>query len=295
MSGVNVVQKKVWASWMVQLARAIEADAWQAVPESRRLNNYCRPWSALNGAVQTMTYHPVKYHNSALRYQWVNVVEMFRPGGIGTVEIRLLGNTRRFTYLLGWISACQIMANSAWKLVADPSASVLEIQTVKSAFQSVARDIRPNTDVAVSVAASNTLAMQAGFDVRAGGATGENQGRIRSREIQIRGMGSAWASRALANYAISVRWANASHFPRFLELVTGSWTVASDGTRTAFYNPRMEAFVTANVVQEVVEGTALTSERVEWSEAVRNALNIPVAVPPTVAVTENTRGLSCVV
>ncbi len=165
----NQTQGRVWASWMVTLARSIENSAFESVPESRRNNNYCRRFGENSTAVQSVSYSASKYSNDG-RYYWMNVVEMFRPGGIKTVEIRLLGNTRRFSYLLAWISVCNLMARSAWRLTNDPSALVEETLKLKRYFERVRDQIRPNTNAGLSVSTANDLARAAGYNVRADGA-----------------------------------------------------------------------------------------------------------------------------
>lgn len=129
-----------WAAWFVTLAREVERDAFEAVPESRRQNRYCRSWkSGSNDSIIKKQYSGAKYSNGD-RYQWVNPVEVFRPGGIRTIEVRLMGGTHRYTYLLAWTSVCRLMAMSAWALVHDPSRLEFEKQETKKAFKLI-RDV----------------------------------------------------------------------------------------------------------------------------------------------------------
>lgn len=123
-----------WAQWFVQLAREVESSAFKAVPSSRVDNHYCRSWRVEPGAIGNLSYHPSK-HSNRDRYQWVNPVEVFRPGGIRTVEIRLLGNTKRYTYLLAWISICRLMAQSSWALIFDASRLEEQKRNIQEAFK----------------------------------------------------------------------------------------------------------------------------------------------------------------
>lgn len=132
--GRRTRQAGAWAAWFVQLARMVESEAFAAVPPSRRENRFCRSWKQDKNSILERTYPREKYSNSDNRYYWVNVVEMFRPTGIRTVEIRLLGATRRYTYTLAWISACRIMAASAWILLFDPSRLEQEADELKKVF-----------------------------------------------------------------------------------------------------------------------------------------------------------------
>jgi hypothetical protein len=144
---VTPIQRQQWAGNFVLLARSVEETAFSSVPESRRSNNYCRRWTGNNDAISTRRYSPEKYGNSPFRYQWVNIVEMFRPGGIGTVEIRLLGSTKRYAYLLAWIAASHAMAKSAWRMIADPTLLQSEANKLNQMFAGI-RDslLRPSSN-----------------------------------------------------------------------------------------------------------------------------------------------------
>lgn len=111
-----------WAECFVALAREIEDKVFNCVPPSRKENTYCRKWSRNLEGINDNRYHANKYDNSPYRYSWVNVVEMFRSGGIRTVEIRLMGDTRNYLYLYAWSSFCRLMAQSAWRVMSDISA-----------------------------------------------------------------------------------------------------------------------------------------------------------------------------
>ena len=131
-------KRAVWAGWMVQLAKQIETAAFEAVPKSRHENDYCRAWSTDKSVIGVVgkSYSSTKYQNKD-RYFWMNVVEMFRPGGIRTVENRLLGNTRRYSYCLAWIGFTLLMAKSAFRLTKDPSCLSAEINMLTSILDQI--------------------------------------------------------------------------------------------------------------------------------------------------------------
>lgn len=113
-----------WAAAFITLARHIEQYAFDAVPPSRtqsqRAANYCRPWAHDKAGILDREYPSNKYSGPG-RYNWVNPVEIFRPGGIRTIEVRLMGHSHRFLYLLSWASFCRIMAQKAWIVSHDIS------------------------------------------------------------------------------------------------------------------------------------------------------------------------------
>jgi len=152
-----------WAQWFVQLAREVETDAFKAVPPSRTDNAYCRSWRVNPESIGALQYHPSKHCNRD-RYQWVNPVEVFRPGGIRTVEIRLMGATARYTWLLSWISVCRLMAMSSWALIFDASRLEKEKKNLQESFKLV-RDSFILPDVPKKVAAKTAvfLASKAGL------------------------------------------------------------------------------------------------------------------------------------
>lgn len=137
----NVPLKKMrqWAMMMQWLAKQVEAEAWLAVPESRQSNSYCKKIELLSPGV---SFASTKYNNPR-RYEWVNMVEMFRPSGIRTVEIRLLGNTHRWKYLLAWSTFCLELSRSAWKLLYAPLEIEKEIQHLKASLTFIATEIKP--------------------------------------------------------------------------------------------------------------------------------------------------------
>lgn len=123
-----------WAQWFVQLAREVEVEAFAAVPLSRRESTYCRSWKREISPIGNLSYNANKMGNRD-RYNWVNPVEIFRPGGIRTVEIRLMGNTKRYTYLLSWVAVCRMMAQSSWSLLGDASRLESEKRNIKEALK----------------------------------------------------------------------------------------------------------------------------------------------------------------
>jgi hypothetical protein len=114
----------------------IEDDVFNAVPESRRNNQYCMKLKNKKQPLSKTHFNSAKYSNSD-RYYWINTVEMFRPGGIRTVEFRLLGNVSRFHYILSWIAFCRQMAISAYKLTYDVTLLESELNILRGMIQDV--------------------------------------------------------------------------------------------------------------------------------------------------------------
>lgn len=131
---------KIWAAWCVALAKVVEDAAFKAVPESRRGNTNCRRWSGvlIERGVIGQSYNHSKYDN-AHRYQWLNITEMFREGGIRTMEVRLCGESQRFDYLYSWICACLLMGKAAFRLMRDPSRLDYEASIINDYFGTVGR------------------------------------------------------------------------------------------------------------------------------------------------------------
>lgn len=152
-----------WAGWYHTLARMLEKEAFDAVPESRRTNQYCKSLKTDDRPITTKRYWAQKYSNPD-RYEWVNVVEMFRRYGIRTVEVRLMGNTHRYTYLLAWVAVCRQMAKSAWILTYDATALELELKTLRFMFDKIKVCLLPSQGNGENrVLVSNKLAMMAGL------------------------------------------------------------------------------------------------------------------------------------
>lgn len=144
-----------WAEAFVQLARDTEAEAFSAVPSSRRENGYCRSWKQSPHSIIANQYSASKGANRD-RYNWVNPVEIFRPGGIRTVEIRLMGHTKRYTYLLAWVSVCRMMAMSAWAVAHSITRMEQERIEIKKAWGLV-RDNFLQRNIAPEVVARTAL------------------------------------------------------------------------------------------------------------------------------------------
>jgi hypothetical protein len=159
---VSAPKRKQWAAAFVLLARAVEPYAFNAVPPSRRTNHYCRAWRSDSGSVINRRYQSHKYANDS-RYMWVNVVEAFRPSGIGTVEVRLLGSTKRYPYLFAWAAICHKMAAAALHLLADPSALPFETQLFKEDFRHIEVDILQVSSPHRAAETAALLGQQAGF------------------------------------------------------------------------------------------------------------------------------------
>jgi len=130
--GLGVRSKRIhqWAAAFVTLARHVETEAFAAVPGSRTGSTYCRSWKNSPDSILDEKY-PKGKHSCPNRYNWVNPVEIFRPGGIRTIEIRLMGDTHRYLYLLAWISFCRRMAASAWLVSLDISKEHEEVRVLK--------------------------------------------------------------------------------------------------------------------------------------------------------------------
>lgn len=112
----SLPRMRQWAIATEYLAEQIEEKAFEAVPDSRADNQYCKPITLLeNGQIFLFG----KYSNSR-RYHWLNTVEMFRPGGIRTIENRLLGHTHRWKYVLAWSLFTMELARRGWELSNHP-------------------------------------------------------------------------------------------------------------------------------------------------------------------------------
>lgn len=90
-----------WATYVYVFAKIVEDEVLKCVPESRVDNRYCRRLALPNGNKLRKSMgriHGYKYNNN-YRYQWVNFIELWRRGGIRTIEFRIMGNTVRPHYL----------------------------------------------------------------------------------------------------------------------------------------------------------------------------------------------------
>lgn len=140
MQGAKIATLKQWAIATESLALDIEDLAFKAVPTARHANQYCRRIVPLQAGTR---FVPFKSNNER-RYHWLNTVEIFRPGGIRTIEIRLLGNTHRWKYLLAWTAFSLSLAREGWKLAHKPFDSRKEsISQLSDLLKAIASDIRP--------------------------------------------------------------------------------------------------------------------------------------------------------
>lgn len=182
--GLGMKTRKLhsWAANFVTLARLIEEDAFKAVPESRRQNTYCRTWKDYTGSVLTPTYNANKMSNSS-RYCWVNPVEIFRPGGIRTIEVRLMGHSKSYLHLLAWTSFCRRMGASAWTLVHDPSQLEQEVNDLKGILKMLRQAfITHELEGRDKARAIVVLAVRAGFYE----SLAPSLKRLKSKEQEIR-------------------------------------------------------------------------------------------------------------
>ena len=108
-------------TWLAVCA-LLEDKFFDVCPVSRKDNQYCKPIKEAFNVAELAAYYPVgqtrevvarKYGNPK-RYCWLNLIETVRNGtdshigrgsgpSTGTVEIRMLGNVRRFNYIWSWV------------------------------------------------------------------------------------------------------------------------------------------------------------------------------------------------
>ena len=106
------------------VCRQLEQKMFELSPSSRQNNRFCKKISEEYNETDLVSYYPMgnvspnKYDNSK-RYCWVNLIETRRTGtnesggrgpATGTLEIRLLGNVRRYDYIWAWTSMWLKMA-----------------------------------------------------------------------------------------------------------------------------------------------------------------------------------------
>lgn len=133
---------KKWALMCQILASEIEEDAFNAVPDSRKNNQYCKSISLMHNGQK---FSASKYNNPS-RYHWLNIVEMFRPSGIRTVEMRLLGHTHRWKYLLAWSLFTLMLGREAWELMQTPlyeSKKIGAVDRLKGILTRIKEDVKP--------------------------------------------------------------------------------------------------------------------------------------------------------
>lgn len=136
--GVKVQTMRKWAIVAQSLAKAIETKAFEAVPDARQDNQYCHKIELYNH----MRFTASKYSNNT-RYNWLNIVEMFRPGGIRTLEIRLLGNTHRWKYLAAWSLFSLELGRQAWIVLHNPTKQEYALKTLNYLLDRITEEIKP--------------------------------------------------------------------------------------------------------------------------------------------------------
>lgn len=138
--GAPLPRLRQWAVATEILAQGVEDAAFNAVPEARQDNRYCR---RINPTQLGDRFSAYKYDNER-RYNWLNTVEMFRPGGIRTVEVRLMGNTHRWKYLLAWSLFCFNLGREGWRLAQSPFMNREEsLATLRNLLERIEKEIRP--------------------------------------------------------------------------------------------------------------------------------------------------------
>jgi hypothetical protein len=129
-----------WSLATEALAQRIEELAFRAVPEARKENQYCRKIQLTGSG----TSFPCEKYSNSRRYHWLNTVEMFRPNGIRTVEVRLLGNTHRWKYLLAWSTFSLLLGREGWNLAHKPFTSWQNsIDRLSDFLKAIELDIKP--------------------------------------------------------------------------------------------------------------------------------------------------------
>jgi Putative amidoligase enzyme len=118
----NAEQKSKWEPERVRTFLAIglliEERIFTLVPPSRHSNRYCTKIRDVFTDQDIKSYYPVgevlpRKMSNPKRYAWLNLIETKRVGtdarayrqaseATGTIEVRLLGNTRRFDYIWAW-------------------------------------------------------------------------------------------------------------------------------------------------------------------------------------------------
>lgn len=135
----SLARMRQWAIATEHLAMQVEDLAFKAVPNSRHGNPYCRLIVPIRHGVSFQSH---KYNNDR-RYHWLNIVEMFRPGGIRTIEVRLLGNTHRWKYLLAWSLFSMELARRGWDVANRPFNVIEHVDALGDMLLKIAKDIKP--------------------------------------------------------------------------------------------------------------------------------------------------------
>ena len=124
----------------ISLAFEITEDLFYSiVPESRRNNRYCLPLQ--KGMYRNLklymtngqgTVRRNKYDNS-FRYNWLSFENVLRPNGLGTVEIRLLGNSSMSRTIL-FVTLMHEVLRTVFNNTKDVNAMVSNLQHYKEHF-----------------------------------------------------------------------------------------------------------------------------------------------------------------
>lgn len=135
----SAARQRQWAIATEFLAKQVEDLAFKAVPESRTDNEFCRKIVPMGNGE---TFSINKYNNHR-RYHWLNIVEMFRPNGIRTIENRLLGHTHRWKYVLAWSLFTMELARRGWDLSNRPFERADHVDALSHMLKEIAKDIKP--------------------------------------------------------------------------------------------------------------------------------------------------------
>jgi hypothetical protein len=135
----SLARMRQWAMATEHLALQIEDLAFRAVPDSRKGNTYCKRIVPLSSGT---TFDMHKYNNSR-RYHWLNIVEMFRPNGIRTIENRLLGHTHRWKYVLAWSLFTMELGRRGWELSNKPFDIKGHVDALADILLKIAKEIKP--------------------------------------------------------------------------------------------------------------------------------------------------------
>ena len=144
------------ANTVLAIGALLEKQIFPLVPESRLHNRYCLPLlekfktlGELNESTQKLlgVVHSIKLNNDK-RFAWINFVELFRPSGINTIEFRLMGNSKRFLYLSGWLILCLKIIHVATKLSLNEPLKYFKAIDELNKYIDILFKARPNSGVA---------------------------------------------------------------------------------------------------------------------------------------------------
>ena len=125
---------------MLLIGLGLENIVFNLVPESRKQSRHCRKLREVytNQAIQA--YYPLtdlqpRKHDNPQRYCWLNLIETSRPNdpeeerigyarskAFGTFEVRALGETVNFDYVMAWIKMWVKVAAAVADLPAESAA-----------------------------------------------------------------------------------------------------------------------------------------------------------------------------